>query len=215
MDRKPARHGAAHSAPARRTRPEAPESSGPGSALTPAIDWARGHLVLVAAVSVLAVAAVVAGVVFLVGGGKPASTASNTVGSKAASAQAATTVTKGSKWLGSSGAKQLTVVNADVARLMTAERAGSRGAAAKAAGARLAADATAALSGPMPPVDATAYRAALQRLEAAGSAAAKGQYGPKVAHLLNAGEAGLMKVTAAADAPVALKTPAVPEPNGQ
>jgi hypothetical protein len=214
MDRKPARHGAAHSAPARRTRPESPESSGPGSALTPVIGWVRGHLVLVAVVSVLAVAAVVAGVVFLAGG-KPASTASNTVGTKAASAQAATTVTKGSKWLGSSGAKQLTLVNADVARIMTVERAGSRGAAAKAAGARLAADATAALSGPMPPVDAVAYRAALQRLEAAGSAAAKGQYGPKVAHLVNAGEAGLMKVTAAADAPVSVKTPAVPEPNGQ
>jgi hypothetical protein len=29
------------------------------------------------------------------------------------------------------------------------------------------------------------------------------------------GEVGLMKVTAAADAPVPLKTPAIPEPNGQ
>jgi len=180
-----------------------------------AVSWVRGHLVPVAVASVLAVAAVVAGVVFLAGGGKPAGTASSTVGSGAASAQAATTVTKGSKWLGSSGARQLTVVNADVARVMTAERAGSRGAAAKAAGARLAADAGAALSGPVPPVEAVAYRTALQRLEAAGSAAAKGKYGPKVAHLVNAGEAGLMKVTAAADAPVRLKTPAVPEPNGQ
>jgi hypothetical protein len=177
------------------------------------LSWVRGHLVPVAVLSVLAVALVAGIVVFAGGGGKTASSSGHSMGT--AAAQAANTVTKGSKWLGSSGAKQLTVVNADVARVMTAERTGSRGAAAKAAGARLAADVRTALSGPMPPVDAAAYRAALRHLAAAGSAAAKGQYGPKVAHLLNAGEAGLMKVTAAADAPVTLKTPAIPEPNGQ
>jgi hypothetical protein len=215
MDRKSARHGAAHSAPDRRTRPKSPRSPDPGSALTPVIDWVRGHLVPVAVLSVLAVAAVVAGVVFLAAGGAGKTTSGSGHSMGTAAAQAATTVTKGSKWLGGSGARQLTLVNADVARVMTAERAGSRGSAAKAAGARLAADAAAALSGTMPPVDAAAYRAALQRLEAAGSAAAKGQYGPKVAHLVNAGEAGLMKVTAAADAPVPQKTAAIPEPNGQ
>lgn len=220
MDRNPPRHGAAHSAPPRRSRPAAPRDPAPGgsapgsSAVASGITWVRGHLILVAAAAAVVVALVVAGVVFL-GGGKPASTASQTVGSKAASAQAATTVTKGSKWLGSSGAKQLSVVNADVARLMAAERAGHRDAAAKAAGTRLAADAQAALGGTMPPVAAAEYRAALQRLEAAGSAAASGQFGPKASHLLAAGEAGLMKVTAAADAPVPLKTPAIPEPNGQ
>jgi hypothetical protein len=221
MERKPPRHGAAHSAPSRRSSPAAPEGSAPGgsapggSVITSAVTWVRGHLIPVAVAAAAAVALVVAGVVFLVGGGKPASTASQTVGSKAASAQAATTVTKGSKWLGSSGSRQLSVVNADVAKLMAAERAGHRSAATKAAGARLAADARAALGGAMPPVAAVEYRAALQRLEAAGSAAAGGQSGPKASHLLAAGEAGLMKVTAAADAPLRLKTPAIPEPNGQ
>jgi hypothetical protein len=32
---------------------------------------------------------------------------------------------------------------------------------------------------------------------------------------LHAGEAGLMKLTSMADAPVKAKTPAIPEPNGQ
>ena len=137
------------------------------------------------------------------------------MGSAAASAQAATTVTRGSEWLSGPQSKQLTVVNADVAKVMAAERAGGHSPAAKAAGARLAADARAALSGPTPPVAAAVYRAALQRLEAAGSAAASGQYGKKAAHLLSAGEAGLMKVTAAADVPVKAKTPAITEPNGQ
>jgi hypothetical protein len=182
--------------------------------ITSAITWVRGHLILVAVAAVV-VALMVVGVVFLTSGGKPASTASGVVGSKAASAQAATTVTKGSKWLASSDAKPLSVVNADVAKLMTAERTRHRDAADKASGSRLAADARIALGGAMPPVAAAEYRAALQRLEAAGSAAASGQFGPKTSHLLAAGVAGLTRVTAAADAPVPLKTPAIPEPNGQ
>ena len=150
--------------------------------------------------------------VFAATGGKTTSGTSNTVGSAAAGAQAATTVTRGSGWLAGPGARPLSAVNADVARLMAAERAGRHAAAATAAGARLAADARAALSGTMPPVKAAVYRAALQHLEAAGSAAAVGQYGKKAARLLNGGEADLMKVTAAADTPVPLKTPAIPEP---
>jgi hypothetical protein len=205
MDRNPPRHGPAHGTPSRRSESAAPE----GSALT----WVRRHLIPVALLAVLAVGLAVAGLVFVGGGGKPPSSASHTMGN--AAAQAASTVTKGSKWLGGSQAKQLAVVNADVGAVMAAERAGSHSAAAKAAGARLAADAAAALSGSMPPVDAVAYRAALRRLGAAGSSAASGKYGPKAAHLLNAGEAGLMKVTAAADTPVPVKTPAIPEPNGQ
>jgi hypothetical protein len=214
MENKP-RHRAAHGWP-----PSG--SAAPAAAGTPritsglastVIPWVRGHLIPVALLSVLAVCLVV-GIVVVVGGSQPASS-SHVVGSKAAGAQAATTLTRGSGWLASSGAKQLSAVNADVARLMTAERAAHQSAAAKAAGARLASDARAALNGSMPPVEAAVYRAALQRLEGAGSAAASGQFGKKAAHLLTAGEAGLMTVTAAADAPVPLKTPAIPEPNGQ
>jgi hypothetical protein len=220
MDRTPPRHEAAHSAPPRRSTPTAPGDSAPSSSepedsvITSVITWIRGHLIL-AAVAAVVVALMVVGVVFLARGGKPASTSSGVVGSKAASAQAATTVTKGSKWLASSDAKQLSVVNADVAKLMTAEQAGHRDAAAKAAGSRLAADARIALGGAMPPVAAVQYRAALQRLETVGSAAASGQFGPKTSHLLAAGVAGLTRVTAAADAPVKVKSPTIPEPNGQ
>jgi hypothetical protein len=177
------------------------------------IPWVRGHLVPVALASVLAIG-LAAGIVVFVGGSEPASSSSHVVGSKAAGAQAATTVTRGSGWLASSGANQLSVMNADVARLMAAERAAHRSA-AKTAGARLAADAQTALSGPRPPVEAAVYRSALQRLKAAGTAAKAGQSGPRVSRLLQQGEAGLMKVAAAADAPVKVKAPAVREPNGQ
>ncbi len=177
--------------------------------------WARGHLVPIVVLAVVIVGLVVLTVVAFGGSGNPPSNSGNPVGSKAASAQAATTVTKGSKWLAGSEAKALSTVNTDLARIMTAERAGSHGAAAKAAGAQLAADAAAALHGTMPPVDAAAYKSALQDLQAAGTSAAGGKFGPKAARLLAAGQAGIMKVTAAADMPVAAATPAIPEPNGQ
>jgi hypothetical protein len=173
--------------------------------------WVRGHLVLVTVLAVVIAGLVVLTVVAFGGSGNPPS--ANAAGSKAASA--ATSVTKGSKWLAGSQSKALSTVDTDLAKVMTAERAGSRGAAAKAAGAQLAADAASALHGPMPPVEAAAYRKALQDLQAAGSSAAGGQYGPRAARLLAAGQAGLMKVTAAADTPVPVATPAIPEPNGQ
>jgi hypothetical protein len=97
-----------------------------------------------------------------------------------------------------------------VGKVSAAERAG-RPSAAKAAGTQLAAAAEAALKGPMPPVDAAAYQSALKRLEAAGRYVASGKSG-KATKLLNTGEIGIMKVTAAADAAVAVKTPTVPEP---
>ncbi len=174
--------------------------------------WARGHLVPIVVLAVVIVGLVVLTVVAFGGSGNPPG---NPVGSKAAGAQAATTVTKGSKWLAGSESKLLSTVNTDLARVMTAERAGSHRAAAKAAGAHLAADATTALHGTMPPVDAVAYKSALRDLEAAGTSAAGGKFGPKAARLLAAGQAGIMKVTAAADMPVAAATPAIPEPNGQ
>jgi hypothetical protein len=177
--------------------------------------WVRGHLVLITVLAVVIAGLVVFTVVAFGGSGNPPSSSGNPVGSKAASAQAATTVTKGSKWLAGSESKALSTVDTDLAKVMTAERAGRHGAAAKAAGAQLAADAATALRGPMPPVDAAAYQKALRDLQAAGSSAAGGQYGPRAARLLAAGQAGLMRVTAAADTPVPVATAAIPEPNGQ
>ena len=177
------------------------------------MSWVRGHLVLVAVLAVVVVGLVVFTVVAFGGSGNPPSNSGQPPGS--AAAQAATTATKGSKWLAGPGTGLLNAVNADLGRVMAAEQAGHHGAAAKAAGAQLAADAGAALRGTMPPVDAAAYKSALTDLEAAGSSAADGKFGPKASRLLAAGQAGLMKVTAAADAPVPVKTPAIPEPNGQ
>ena len=164
----------------------------------------------VALASVLVVGLAVVTVVVLSGSGTNKS--NSPVGTTAARAQAASTVTKGSKWLDGSGTRLLTAVNADLGKVSTAEHAGDQ-AAARAAGAQLAADAAVALRGPMPPVDAKVYRSALKDLKAAGSYEAGGDF-RKAARLLAAGQAGLMKVTAAADLPVRAKTPAIAEPNG-
>jgi hypothetical protein len=162
----------------------------------------------VALVSVLVVGLAVVTAVVLSG----SKTSNSPVPATAARAQRASTVTKGSKWLDGSGTRLLTAVNADLGKVSAAEHAGSY-AAARAAGERLAADATAALRGPMPPVDAKVYRSALKDLKAAGSYEAGGNF-RKAARLLAAGRVGIMKVTAAADLPVREKTPAVAEPNG-
>ena len=162
----------------------------------------------VAIVSVLVAGLAVVTAVVLSG----SQTSNSPVGTTAARAQAASPVTKGSKWLDGSGTPMLTAVNADLGKVSAAEHAGSY-AAASAAGARLAADATVALRGPMPPVDAKVYRSALKDLKAAGSYEAGGDF-RKAAWLLAAGQAGLMKVTAAADLPVRGKTPAIAEPSG-
>jgi hypothetical protein len=122
-----------------------------------------------------------------------------------------TTVTKGGKWLGGSDTKLLAAVNTDLGKVLAAEEAGRQGA-ARAAGSRLATAASTALGGPMPPVDAAAYRTAMKDLETVGDDAASGKYADAT-HLLTVGELNLMKVTAAADAPVPQKTPAIPEPN--
>jgi len=169
-------------------------------------------MVPVALVSVLVVGLAVVTAVLLSGlsGGK---TSNSPVGTVAAKAQAASSVTKGSKWLTGSGARLLTAVNADLGKVTIARHAGND-AAARAAGARLASDASAALAGSMPPADARAYRSALKDLKAAGSYEARGRF-TKAARLLAKGRAGIMKVTAAADLPVKAKTPVVFEPNGQ
>jgi len=171
----------------------------------------RRYLALDALVSVVVIG--LAAVTVLVLRGGTTDNSRTPVAAAAAKLRADTTVTKGSKWLDGSGARLLTAVNADLGQVSAAEHAGSH-AAARAAGARLAADASAALAGPTPPVDATLYRSALKDLWAAGSDEAAGKSG-QAARPLAAGEAGIMTVTAAADRPVAVKMPAIPEPNGQ
>src|SRR5271166_5548990 len=177
--------------------------------------WIRRHMVPVALGSVMVVGLAVVTVVLLSGpgglsGGK---TNNSPVGTVAARAQAAKTVTKGSKWLTGSDAQLLTAVNVDLGKISIERHAGNN-AAARAAEARLAADASAALAGPMPPVDARLYRSALKDLQAAGSDEARGQF-TKAARLLAKGRADIMKVTAAEDRQVKAKPPVVFQPNGQ
>ena len=122
-------------------------------------------------------------------------------------------VTKGEKWVTGRADKLLAAVNADLGRLSAAERAG-HDAAARAAGARLAADARAALAGPMPPVQATAYRSALNDLRQAGTDIAGGNFG-KAGRLLATGTVILPQVTAAVNLPAPANPPApVNDPNG-
>jgi hypothetical protein len=158
------------------------------------------------------VVVVLAGVVAALATGSPPG-AARPAGGPTTAADAAV-VTKGSKWITGPGGKLLDVVNADVGRVSAAGRAGDR-AAARAAGGQLAADARAALAGPVPPVDAAAYRSALHDLVTAGSYTASGNF-RKASPLLAAGESGITKVTAAADLPDPAHAPAaVTEPNGQ
>jgi hypothetical protein len=167
--------------------------------------WLRRHLVSTAA-GFAAVAAGAAGVTMLLTGGQ---STHSPVGTRAAAAQRAASSTRGSAWLAGLDGRRLTVVTADLGKVSAAEHAG-RQSAAKNAGARLAADAAAALAGRMPPADAAEYRSALSDLRAAGTAAAAGQFGQRAARMLLAGQAGVMRVTAAADMPVAGKAPAIP-----
>jgi hypothetical protein len=173
----------------------------------PSVSWVRGHWAPLTVLSAVIVGLVVFTVIAFGGSKNPPS---SPVGSKAASAQAATTVTKGSKWLAGPGEGLLNAVNVDLGKVMAAEHAGHN-AAAKAAGARLAADAAAALRGPMPPVETATYRSALKQLQTAGASVADGKLGPRTTRLLIAGQAGIMRVTSAADMPVPAATPAIPE----
>jgi hypothetical protein len=178
------------------------------------MSWVRGHWVPLAVLSAVITGLVVFTVIAFGGSKNPPSNSGSPVGSKAASAQAATTVTKGSKWLAGAGEGLLNAVNVDLGQVMAAEHVGHN-AAAKAAGARLAADAGAALRGPMPPVETATYRSALKQLQTAGASVADGKLGPRTTRLLIAGQAGIMRVTAAADMPVPAATPAIPQPGGQ
>ena len=93
--------------------------------------------------------------------------------------------------------KLLTAVNIDLGKLSAAQRAGQPGA-VKSAGAQLAADVKAALAGPMPPADATAYRAGLNDIGKAGTQISSGN-SSRAGALLAAGNGDITTVTAAAN----------------
>jgi hypothetical protein len=175
--------------------------------------WTRRRKLLAALLPALAlVLAIVATVAVSSGGGT--TSASHPVGGTVPILQTAA-VTKGARWLDGSDGKALEAVNADLGRLSTAGRAGNRDA-ARIAGAQLAAAAKAALSGPMPPVDARGYQSALKDYERAGTYTARGD-SRKAAPLLTAGTGEMTKVTAAQiNPPAAVNGPAaLNEPSGQ
>ena len=107
--------------------------------------------------------------------------------------------TSGTRWVEGSANANLNAVNAGLIALTNATARHNAGAASS-AGTRLAAAATTALHGAMPPVDAAVYRAALGSLIRAGHAAAAGRL-TAAAPLVKDGIAGLTTVTASANAP--------------
>ena len=105
-------------------------------------------------------------------------------------------------------------MDADLAAVAAGQRAGRPGVAQR-AGRQLAAAAGAALSGPMPPVDAKIYRSALNGFERAGMYINNGKFS-KASTLLNTGDNDIAKVTSRANHPAeASHRDAVIEPNGQ
>ena len=142
------------------------------------------------------VAGIIAGVIVNASGGAKIAvigpSATPTVVSEAA-------VTKGQKWVAGRASKLLAAVNADLSKLSAAERAGSASS-TRSVGARLAADAKAALAGPMPPVQAKAYRSALKDLKKAGTDIAHGDFG-KARRLVATGTTIITEVTAAVNRP--------------
>ncbi len=178
-------------------------ASGPGTRRWPGGSWVRRNKVLATLLAVLLavlVAGVVAGVVAGAGGGKTASRAP---------APALPAVTNGARWMTGPAGKHLAAVNIDLGKLSAAQRAGQHDV-AKSAGARLAADVQTALGGPMPPADATTYRAGLTDLGKAGTQISSGSSRPPGA-LLAAGNGDITKVTAAANLPAPVQ---VSEPQG-
>lgn len=175
--------------------------------------WAAKHKMLAALASALVIAAI-AIVAVMVSGGSRANVPHSPGGAHSAppAGPVSYSNTKGSKWLSGASAKLLDNVNADLSKITIDEQAGRHGA-AEAAAARLVKAAGAALSGPMPPVDANVYQAALNDLKTGGADVASGNFSTAT-RLLNAGEIGITKVTSAADLPVPVKTAPVPEPNG-
>jgi hypothetical protein len=94
-------------------------ADGSSSPFGAAVRGVRGHPVPVALAAILVVGLVVLTVVAFGGSGNlPAASGASAGGT--ADAQAATTVTKGSKWLSGSGAKQLGAVSADAGKVIAA-----------------------------------------------------------------------------------------------
>jgi hypothetical protein len=167
--------------------------------------WARRHKILAALLPALVLAVAIGITVSAVSAG-------HTVGRAAAPELAATT--SGAKWLTGPPGRLLNVVNADLGRLGAGDRAGKRGA-AKVAAVRLAADAAAALSGPMPPGEVKIYRSALKGFERASMYISRGKFS-KAGIQLNAADSKITKVTSAVNHPAEAGSPAaVNEPNGQ
>jgi hypothetical protein len=108
-------------------------------------------------------------------------------------------VTPGAKWLTGTANSLLGAVNTDMGKISAYQRAGDY-TAARSTGAKLAADALAALNGPMPPVDAALYRSALKDFEQIGADAASGNF-DAAGSLAARANVGIMTVTAAADPP--------------
>jgi hypothetical protein len=173
--------------------------------------WARQHKVLAALLPALVLAMAIG--ITLNPGRQPSRQQGRPPGGTAAAPELPA-VTSGAKWLTGPAGQLLEAVNADLGRLSTGERAGSRRI-AKIAGSRLAADARTALGGPMPPARARIYRFALKKFERAGMYLTIGQF-RKADTLLNAGDNDITKVTSAVNR-LAEKSPqaAVAEPNGQ
>jgi hypothetical protein len=160
-------------------------------------------LVAVLVPAVVVVAAVAAVVVSL-GGQKAGS------GSGKPTVQSVVAVTKGDRWITGHPGQLLAAVTNDIGKVSAAERAGKQST-ARAAGTRLAADAKAALQGPMPPAAAKTYRSALNDLERAGTSAASGNFG-QAGPLLNAGTVKITKVTAAVNRAAPVAAPGVVNP---
>ena len=167
--------------------------------------WTRRRKLLAAAPIALVLALAIGAAVAGLGAGRA---------SRPAVLPEVTASTKGARWLAGPASRLLKAVYADLGRVSASARSG-QGGVAKTAGPRLAADAGAALGGPMPPVDARTYRSALKALKKAGWFAARGEFS-KADALLNAGGNDMTKVTAAVNNPAKVSAPAaVNEPAGQ
>ena len=183
-------------------------SAGPGDGPTgrrpspsPHASWARRHRPLAGLAAALIVATAIAATVIVSNSGRGGGSSARPgqpLSSTAPAPQAAT-VTGGARWLTGRAGKLLAAVNSDLGTLSAAERAG-RHDAAKQAGRQLAADARAALSGPMPPVRAGDYRSALAELQRAGAYAAGGDAG-RATPLLMTGGLHIARVAAALNTP--------------
>jgi hypothetical protein len=179
---------------------------------------ARAQLLIVLVAPAVLIAVVAVGVVIVSGtaGGKGSTGASSAASSglsRSVSAPAGkraltgagahvtappqAVVTRGAKWVTGPAGKLIATVDADLGRIGVDERAGKTKA-ARGIGGQLITDARAAERGPMPPVDAAAYRAALKDFELIGTDTARGDF-RAASSLLTPATLGIMTVTAAAD----------------